>query len=174
MKLHPFILLAAIAMLSACKPSTTVDTDSGQVSHTLDGELTIDSKGHPKAKVTAAGDLIIDGKPVTLTAEQRKLVTAYYGELAGITQAGIAIGKQGTQLAGKAVSAALHGVLSGETDDIDAKVEAEAKKIEEEAKRICVHLGGLKTAQDALAAQVPAFVPYANVDQSDIDDCGKE
>lgn len=174
MKLHHFVLVAAITSLAACKPTTTVDTDSGRVSHDMNGELTIEAHGHPKAKVTAAGDLIIDGKPVSLSPEQRKQVVAYYGELEGITQAGIAIGKQGAQLAGKAVSAALHGVLSGDTDGIDTKVEAEARKIESEAKRICSHLTGLKTAQDALASQVPAFAPYANIDQSDIDDCGKE
>ena len=134
-----------------------------------DGELTINADGYPKAKVGANGDLIIDGKAVALTPEQRKLVSAYYGELEGITQAGIAVGKQGAKMAGKAVGAAISGVIRGNTDDIDARMEAEAKKIEAEAKKICNRLNGLRTAQDALAAQVPAFRPYGNLDQKEID-----
>ncbi len=175
MKVHNVVAVAAmLAMVAACKPSTTIDTDTGNISAGLGGELTIKAAGQPDARITRDGELFIDGKPVALDAPQRDLVKAYYGQLHGITQTGIAIGKQGTQLAGKAVGAAIGGVLSGNTEDIDAKVEAEAKKIEAEAKKICTHLTGLKAAQDELAAQVPAFKPYANLDQSDIDDCGKD
>ncbi len=160
--------------LAACKPETSIDNGRGKIARFGDGELTINATGHPKAKIGANGDLIIDGKAVALTPDQRKLVSAYYGELEGITQAGIAVGKQGAKMAGKAVGAAISGVLSGNTDDIDAKVEAEARKIEAEARQICTRLSGLRTAQDALAAEVPAFRPYANLEQADIDDCGKD
>lgn len=160
--------------LAACKPQTSIDSGDGNVARFGDGELTINATGYPKAKVSAKGDLIIDGKAVALTPDQRKLVSAYYGELEGITQAGIAVGKQGAKMAGKAVSAAISGVISGNTDDIDTQMDAEAKKIEAEAKKICTRLTGLRTAQDALAAQVAAFRPYANLDQTDIDDCGKD
>lgn len=166
-------LLLALS-LAACKPQTSIDNGNGKIARFGDGELTINADGYPKAKVGANGDLIIDGKAVALTPEQRKLVSAYYGELEGITQAGIAVGKQGAKMAGKAVGAAISGVISGNTDDIDARMEAEAKKIEAEAKKICTRLNGLRTAQDALAAQVPAFRPYANLDQKEIDDCGKD
>lgn len=174
MKAIKFLLTAtALLALAACKPQTSIDTEAGRISGG-NGLLTIDANGHPKAQVSAGGDLIIDGKPVKLSPAQRKLVSAYYGELHGIAQAGIAVGKQGAAMAGKAVGAAISGVLSGDTDGIDAKVEAEAKKIEAQAKQICGHLAGLRTAQDALAAQVPAFQPYANLDQKEIDDCGKD
>lgn len=160
--------------LAACKPQTSIDNGNGKIARFGDGELTINADGYPKAKIGANGDLVIDGKAVALTPDQRKLVSAYYGELEGITQAGIAVGKQGAKMAGKAVGAAISGVISGNTDDIDARMDAEAKKIEAEANKICTRLTGLRTAQDALAAQVPAFRPYANLDQQDIDDCGKD
>ena len=161
-------------LLAACGPQTTVSTDTGKIARDLDGSLTLQADGQPPARISATGDLTIDGKAVALTPAQRQLAVAYYGELHGITLAGIEVGKQGAKLAGKAVGEAISGVLNGNTEDMDAKIEAEAKKIEVEAKKICNHLGGLRTAQDALAAQVPQFRPYANIDQKDIDDCGKD
>ena len=168
------LMIPLVLALAACKPDTTVNTDTGKIARLGNGVLTLQSDGVPKATISANGDLTIDGKAVSLDAQKRALTTAYYKELDGITQAGIAIGKQGAQLAGKAVGEAMRGVLSGDTDQIGNKVEAEAKQIEAKAKQICTHLSGLRTAQDALAAQLPEFRPYANIDQQDIDDCGKD
>jgi len=52
-------------------------------------------------------------------------------------------------------------------------VNAEAGKIEAQAKQLCTLLPGMMAKQQALAAAVPEFKPYATMDQSDIDDCGK-
>lgn len=168
------LMIPLVLALAACKPDTTVNTDSGTVVRQGNGVLTLQSEGAPKATISANGDLAIDGKPVVLNPQQRALTVAYYKELDGITQAGIAIGKQGAQLAGKAVGEAVRGVLAGDPDSVGNKVEAEAKKIEAQAKQICTHLNGLRAAQDALAAQLPEFQPYANIDQHDVDDCGKD
>lgn len=175
MSRFPGAMLAVLlaACLAACQPQASVDTGSGKIS-SLGDSLTLQASGYPKARINAAGDLIIDGKTVALNAQQRALVTAYHHELQGVALAGMEIGKQGAKVAGKAVGAAIGGILSGNTDDIDAKVRAETDKIEAEARRLCSHLTGVRTAQDALAAQVPQFRPYANLDQQDIDDCGKD
>ncbi|HVK50128.1 MAG TPA: DUF2884 family protein [Pseudoxanthomonas sp.] len=168
------LLIPLVLALAACKPETSVNSDNGTISYQGHGVLTLQSDGAPKATIAANGDLTVGGKPVALTPQQRQLSVAFYQELDGITQAGIAIGKQGAQLAGKAVGEAVRGVLGGDTDSIGTRVEAEAKKMEAQAKQICTHLSGLRAAQDALAAQVPEFQPYANIDQHDVDDCGKD
>lgn len=173
-KTATIVLATLVVALAACKPQTSIDTEAGKIASAGDGHLTIQATGHPKARIGKNGDLAIDGKAVALSSDQRKLVAAYYGELEGITQAGIEVGKQGAKLAGKAVGEAVRGVFNGNTNDIDAQVNAEAKKIEAQAKQICSHLTGLRSAQDALAAQVPEFRPYAHLDQQDIDDCGKD
>ena len=167
----PLFALPLALMLAACGPGTHVSTSNGNVSS--DGKsITLRADGQPEAKISANGDLTIDGKAVTLNAEQRVLLQSYIKEMNGMTADGIAIGKQGAALAGTAVSEAIKGAISGNGEQIDAKIEAEAKKIEQQALQLCKRLVTIKASQDALAEQLPAFKPYATIDASDVDDCG--
>ena len=133
--------------------------------------LKLDATGHPRAEVSAKGDFIIDGKPVPVSDAQRALLVAYHRELGGIADAGIATGKEGVKLAGKAVGAAVKGIFSGNPDHIEQEMEAEAKKVEAEAMKICDRLPGLYKAQQDLAAALPAFQPYAGMEQDDVEEC---
>ena len=56
-------------------------------------------------------------------------------------------------------------------DQIEQRVNAEAKKLEERAAQICDQLPALLATQQQLAAAIPEFKPYATMDQSDIDEC---
>jgi hypothetical protein len=173
MKIIHFSLLALplAVLLAGCGPGTHVSTSNGNVSS--DGNsITLRADGQPEARISATGELTIDGKAVTLTAEQRALLQSYIKEMNGMTTDGIAIGKQGAALAGTAVSEAIKGAISGNGEQIDAKIEAEAKKIEQQALQLCKRLVTIKASQDALAEQLPAFKPYATIDASDVDDCG--
>ncbi|MBX3711279.1 MAG: hypothetical protein KF800_04910 [Lysobacter sp.] len=127
--------------------------------------------GLPKAEITPQGDLLIGGTPVATTAEQKALVAAYREELTAIAQAGIGIGVQGADLAGKAVTEAIKGVFSGNPDQIEQRIEKEAEGIKHAAKKLCDRLPGLKAAQDRLTAAVPEFKPYARMDDGDVKDC---
>ena len=95
----------------------------------------------------------------------------HHRELGGIADAGIATGKEGAKLAGKAVGAVVRGIFSGNPDQIDREMEAEGKKIEAHAMKICDHLPGLYKAQQDLAAALPAFQPYAGMELDDIAEC---
>nr|WP_225583412.1 YggN family protein [Pseudoxanthomonas sp. PXM02] len=133
--------------------------------------MKLNASGHPRAEVSAKGDFIVDGKPVPLTDEQRALLVAYHRQLGGIAEAGIATGKEGAKLAGKAVGAAVRGIFSGDPDRIDREMDAEAKKVEAEAMKICDHLPGLYKAQQDLVAALPAFQPYAGMKPADVEEC---
>ena len=173
MKITHFTLFALplSLLLAACSPGTHVSTGTGNVSS--DGKsITLRADGHPEARITANGELTIDGKVVAVNAAQRALLQSYISEMNGMTADGIAIGKQGAALAGTAVSEAIKGAISGDGEQIDAKIEAEAKKIEQQALLLCNRLVTIKASQDALAEQLPAFKPYATIDTSDVDDCG--
>ena len=135
------------------------------------GNFELNSTGLPKAEITPQGDLLISGKAVTVNSEQRVLVLDYRKRITAIAEAGIGIGTQGADLAGKAVGEAIKGVLSGDTDQIEKNIEHEAKGIEAEARKLCALLPGLKVAQDKLATSLPAFKPYANMSDSDVADC---
>jgi len=52
-------------------------------------------------------------------------------------------------------------------------VNAEASKIEAQARKLCTLLPEMMAKQQGLAVAVPEFKPYATMDQGDIDDCGK-
>jgi hypothetical protein len=127
--------------------------------------------GLPKAEITPQGELLIGGVAVATTPEQKALVAAYRTQVSEIAHAGIGVGVQGADLAGKAVTEAIGGVLSGNTDQIEQRIEKEAQGIKDAALKLCDRLPALKAAQDKLAAAVPEFKPYARMDDQDVKDC---
>lgn len=128
----------------------------------------------PKAEITPAGELLIEGKPVATTPEQKALVLAYRGKLLDVVGDGMAIGMEGARVGIDAAASALKGMLSGQSgDDIGQQVGEQAKaKIKPMVAQLCTRLPGLLSAQQALSAALPEFAPYATMDQSDVDDCG--
>lgn len=169
----PLLALALAVLVAGCAPGTHVSTDKGNV--TSNGKvITLRASGQPDAKISANGELTIDGKAVAVNDAQRALLQSYLKEMNAMTADGIAIGKQGAALAGTAVSEAIKGAIKGDGDQVDAKIEAEAKKIEQQAMQLCKRLVTIKASQDALADQLPAFKPYATIDASDVDDCGSK
>lgn len=167
----PLLALFMAALLCSCGPGTSVSTDGGKIS--ANGKsVTLRANGLPNAEITASGDLTIGGKAVAVNASQRALLQTYHREMNAMTADGIAIGKQGAALAGKAVTEAIKGAISGKTDDVESKVELETKKIEQQAMQLCKRLVTIKASQDALATSLPVFKPYATLNQSDADDCG--
>lgn len=125
----------------------------------------------PKAEITPQGELLIEGDRVALTPEQEALVRAYRRQLIGIAQAGIDIGSQGAELGLKAAGMALSGLLDGGVDE--SAIKAEAAKIKTQARQLCTQLPALLQAQQALAAKVAEFQPYASLTSADIDECEK-
>lgn len=170
---NPYSLLLTLSMaalLCSCSPGTTVVTGDGRV--TSDGKgIALRADGQPNARISAAGDLTIDGKAVAVNAQQRALLRSYHDEMTAMTADGIAIGKQGAAMAGTAVTEAIKGAINGNGDQIDAKMQAEAEKIEKQALQLCKRLVAIKASQDALATQLPAFKPYATIELKDVDDC---
>lgn len=130
--------------------------------------------GTPKAELTPQGDLLVDGKKVAVDASQQALLKRYRGQVEQVALAGMEIGVQGADLAGKAVTEAIGGIFNGNSDGIEQRVEAQADGIKAAARALCGHLPALYETQQALAASVPEFKPYATMEQSDIDDCMKD
>jgi len=128
----------------------------------------------PKAEITPQGDLLIEDKQVVVDAAQRKLLLDYRGHIIAIADAGMAIGVKGADLAGKAVGEAFGAIFSGDEKGLEARMEAEGRKIEADAMKLCAQLPPMLATQQQLAASLPAFKPYATMTQEDIDDCGKD
>lgn len=153
--------------------SDGIDLDiNGRRFHTGNGE----GGKLPKAEITPAGDLLIEGKAVAVDDAQRKQLLAYRAEIIGIANAGMTIGAQGADIAGHALSGVAGAIFGGKDGQqaYEKKIEAQAHKIEAEAMKLCLQLPAMLASQQALAASLPEFKPYARMTQADIDDCGKD
>lgn len=165
------------ALDEARKELATKNIDINGVNIDVNGKhVRTGGSGLPKAEITPAGDLLIDGKAVAINDAQRRQLLAYRGQIVGIAEAGMAIGSQGAAIAGTAISGAIGAIFSSEQGrkDFEQRMEAEGKKIEAEAMKLCKLMPPLLASQQALAGSLPAFKPYATMTQEDVDDCGKK
>lgn len=135
-----------------------------------------DSDKRPKAEITPQGDLLIAGKKVDATPAQRALLLDYRQQIVDIASAGMDIGTQGADLGMQAAKTAMLGAFSGKSDkQIEAAIKPQTDKIEAAAHQLCQqHMPALLASQQKLAAAMPAFQPYATMEQKDIDDCAKD
>ncbi len=129
----------------------------------------------PKAEITPKGDLLIEGKSTAIDAGQRATLLTYRRQVIDVAEAGMAIGVQGADLAGKAMSEGLANIFSvGDKDEFERRMDANGKKIEAQARLLCDRLPPMLATQEKLAASLPAFKPYARMTREDIDDCMEE
>ena len=130
----------------------------------------------PKAEITPQGDLLVEGKAVDLTPAQRQQLLAYRGQIIGIAAAGMEIGAKGADIAGEAMNGVVGLIFGGKEAEkaFEQRMEAQGEKIKVEALKLCAQLPGLLAGQQALAASLPEFKPYARMTQEDIDDCGED
>ncbi len=125
----------------------------------------------PKAEITPQGELLIDGRKIAASTEQQVLLKEYRGQIEKVALAGMDIGVAGADLGMKAASEAIAAVFSGNGDQVEQRVEAEAAQIEAAAMKLCGQLPAMLDTQTRLASAMPEFRPYATMDQSDVDDC---
>lgn len=128
----------------------------------------------PAAEITPDGDLIVSGRTIAMDDATRGLARDYRTHIIAIAEAGMDLGVQGADLGMKAARDAIGSLFRGDTEDMEKRIEAEAKRLEASAMQLCDRLPALLATQQALAAAVPEFVPYARMDASDIDDCGND
>ncbi len=142
---------------------------NGHKIHRSDSDL-------PKAEITPQGDLLIEGKAATVTPAQRQQLLTYRGQIIGLAETGMAIGAKGADIAGEALGGVVGAIFGGKDHekDFEQRMEAQGKKIEAEAMKLCTQLPALLATQQALSASMPEFKPYARMTQGDIDDCAKD
>ncbi|MGH8211840.1 MAG: hypothetical protein ACREPP_01260 [Rhodanobacteraceae bacterium] len=128
-----------------------------------------------RAEISPQGDLLVGGKPVAVTPQQRALLLEYRARLIDVAEQGMQIGTQGVDLASHAVGTALNAVFSGKShQQVNDELEAEAAGIRRSAAKLCERLPDMMAAQRKLAGALPAFRPYATMTEADIDHCRSE
>lgn len=137
--------------------------------------ITLQADGLPEARIDAAGQLHIDGKPVALDAQQQALLEAYRDQLQTLASAGVDIGLQGAELGVGAAASALGGLLRGEdAASVEAGIQAQAEGVRQAARQLCDHLPGLIEKQDAMVAVIPQLAGYVRVDAADVTRCRED
>lgn len=165
------LLLALCAAVAACSVSDTTISNGKDGSIKLNGNtVTLEIDGVPDAVISSSGDMRIDDKPISVTPSQQGLLVLYYQNVRAIRDQAVTLGK------GVGMEA-LKSKLGGPSDE-NAK-----KKLEDSAEqqarqyalKVCQDQTDIKTVQDQLATQIPAFKPYGGIiSDKSIADCVKD
>jgi hypothetical protein len=133
-------------------------------------------KDRPKGEITPAGDLLVDGKAVAIDPGQRRQLLDYRKQVIDVARTGIDAGERAAMLAIDATDVSMfHLIVGGLTGSLERRVEATVRReIQPMVLQICHRLPQLRDSQQALAASLPAFRPYATLDDADIADCERD
>lgn len=160
--------------LAACSNDVDSDMLNGSIRLSHD-EVTLHAKDTPDAQIGANGDLKIDQQAIQTSPAERELLKSYYENVLMIRADGIATGKAGVAVGAQAMKSVAQGLAHGNSDQIQQQIDAKTKAVTEAAMKICQDLANIKTNQDQLVTQLPAFKPYGNVvSGSDVGDCQKD
>lgn len=123
------------------------------------------------AWIDSSGGLRIDDKPVALDEQQQALARRFHAEAMALQEAGRTAGLAGAAFAGKVVWSVMAGLVRGDTDLIEQRVDGQVAGLGEALLPLCQRIAALKTAQDGLSRALPAFAPYATITAAAASDC---
>ena len=176
------LVAATLAGCGRSEPESTTaggDTDDSTFSPVVSigslgvsrNAVTIRPQGEPEARVRSGGRLDIDGREVEVTEAQRAELEAYHAAAMQLREHGKETGIAGAKVGVAAVGAVISGLAKGDPDSIGPKVAAEAERLKLAARKLCEDIALMRQAQDALAADLAAFRPYATIDAEDEAGC---
>jgi len=184
MKLRISVLvLFPLLVISACSRSGTPQVNVNfnymfsSDNHGLKVEqgrvIITNDQGH-QAVVTQQGTLTIEDKSVAVPPQVRDNLVQYVQTTQQLKQQGIEVAKHAGGFAIGILSDVFGGLLSGESDkDIERNANQSAAEFKKSVLPICMSVQKLKQLQDKIATDVPAFEPYAVIEDKDSNDCEK-
>lgn len=167
--LRGVLAAAIVALLAACDAHDHSGfTAFGRAEG---GRIVLHSRSAPDALLGADGSLSIDGQPVAVTPAQQALLRSLHEQVETLQHDAVATGKAGAATAAATMSAVAEGLSNHDPESIGPRVDAAAAKVEAGATKICTDLAALRATQQTLAAQLPAFAPYASINAGEVSDC---
>lgn len=133
--------------------------------------VTLREAGEPDARILPGGRLLIGEEEIPVTESQSAHLREYHGAAMLLRGHAKDTGIAGAKVGVAAVGAVIDGLMKGDPDSIGPRVEAEAEKVKQAALELCEDIAVMRKAQDALAADLVAFRPYATLEESDEIDC---
>ena len=130
----------------------------------------------PKGEITPRGDLLVDGQAVAIDDGQRRQLLDYRAQVIALARLGIDAGERAAMLAIDATDVSLFRlIVGGMSGSLERRVNATAQReIQPAVLQICHRLPQLRASQQALAASVPAFRPFATLRDGDVADCERD
>lgn len=130
----------------------------------------------PKGEITPGGDLLVDGQAVAVDAGQRRQLLDYRAQIIDLARTGIDAGERAAMLAIDATDVSLFRlIVGGLSGSLERRVEATVhREILPMVLQVCQRLPQLRDSQQALAASLPQFRPYATLEADDVDNCERD
>jgi len=127
----------------------------------------------PKGEITPAGDLLVDGKAIAIDAVQRRQLLDYRAQVIDVARTGIDAGQKAALVAIDAADVSIFRLLvEGLSGSLERRVEAVVQtSLKPAMLTICHRLPKLRESQQALAAGIAAFRPYATLQADDAANC---
>ena len=125
----------------------------------------------PKARVAPDGKLLLDDKPVALNAAEQAAMARYYTVGRGFGNQAVQLGFDSAGFALHTVGSVFEGLLHGDPDRIGKDAKQGGEAIKSQARALCRNLDDWRSVQDAAAAAVPEFKPYAVIGLDDSAHC---
>ena len=176
--MNRFLIIATaafcITLLGACASGDDTGTSTSALQHisiARNGDVIAHAHDGSSARISATGDLEIRGRSVAVTSSQRDLLQGYHAAALALRNDAIATGKAGVETGMHALDAVAKGLASGKPDSIDAEITPRANKVDALAQTVCRDLEHLHADQTAVAAALPAFAPYATIEQREVSGC---
>ena len=133
-------------------------------------------KALPKGEITPKGELLIEDKAVAIDTGQRGQLLAYRAQVIDLAKIGIDAGEKAANAAFEATDVSLFRlIVGGMTGSLERRVEGVVRQeIQPMVLQICSRLPQLRASQQALAASLPEFRPYAKLEADDTADCQRD
>jgi hypothetical protein len=173
-EIQRFLLIPGLTLLAAA----CTDHGIGQGSvfqhfDVVDGTVVVHSRTAPDATIDANGQFAIDGKTAPLSDAQHELFRHYRERVLALRHDAVETGKAGAATGVQAIASVASGLANGTPEKIDEEIQAKAAKVEAHAKQVCGDLADIRSIQQSLVTQLPAFAPYATIEASMVADCSQ-
>lgn len=159
---------------SAQSHTISVDNPENNLVHVQGNRVGANAGDGRIAWIDRNGALRIDGKPVAMNAQQQALARQYHAGAMALHTESRAVARAGAAFASKTVWSVMAGLVTGNTDAIEDRVDRHVARFGASLVPLCQRIASLKTAQDALARAVPEFSPYATITQASATECTSE
>ncbi|HET7396349.1 MAG TPA: DUF2884 family protein [Gammaproteobacteria bacterium] len=171
----PVVMASNTDPQAADKDSHRIIINDAHGIHIKDGDVIIDNDAGGEARITTSGTLFIDGKAVPVTDQQKVNLLEYANSVKDMETQAIRLGMDAAGFAMGVVGDVIADLLSGEDeDDINKHANARAKEFKKRALPICKDVRSLQLLQNELTANIPAFKPFAVIEDKDSRDCEHE